>query len=76
MLFADLTNPTLSDLVGTNARMASVFLNAVGGDLPTPEMQAAERDAACYGQDDRVLVIGEEDTTECGQVIPNHAFLD
>jgi hypothetical protein len=75
MLFADLTNPSLADLVNTNARMASVFLNAVGVDLPTPEMEADARDAACIGQDDRVLCI-EDDTTDDGTVIPADAYLD
>ena len=43
------------------------------GLYPTPEMTAAERDAACYGQDDRVLCI-DEDTTDDGTVIPEWAF--
>ena len=80
MLFDDLTNPQLADLVGTdaNANMARVFLNAVGGDLPTPEMEDAARMFSGYGQDDRVLGVGgstsTSDSTECGQVIPDHAF--
>tara|TARA_R100001509_G_scaffold157524_1_gene121714 strand:- start:173 stop:397 length:225 start_codon:yes stop_codon:yes gene_type:complete len=73
MLFADLTNPQLADLVGTDAALARVFLNAVGVDFPTPEMTQDARDAACYGLEWAVLCTGE-DTTECGQVIPNHAF--
>ena len=44
------------------------------GFYPTPEETEAERDAACYGQDDRVLCIDEPDMTECGQVIPEWAF--
>ena len=43
------------------------------GFYPTPEETEAERDAACYGQDDRVLCI-DEDLTDCGQVIPEWAF--
>ena len=45
------------------------------GFYPTPEETEAERDAACYGQDDRVLCIEEgSDMTDCGQVIPEWAF--
>ena len=44
------------------------------GFYPTPEETEAERDAACYGQDDRVLCIDEPDMTDCGQVIPEWAF--
>ena len=44
------------------------------GEEPTPEMEQAARDAACYGQDDRVLCIDEPDMTDCGQVIPEWAF--
>jgi len=41
---------------------------------PTPEMEQAARDAACYGQDDRVLCIAEQDATEDGTPIPPWAF--
>ena len=44
------------------------------GFYPTPEETEAERDAACYGQDDRALCIDEPDMTDCGQVIPEWAF--
>ena len=40
---------------------------------PTPEMTAAERDAACYGLEWAVQSTGD-DTTECGQSIPEWAF--
>ena len=43
------------------------------GEEPTPEMEQAARDAACYGQDDRALCIGE-DTTDDGTPIPEWAF--
>ena len=42
--------------------------------MPTPEMTAAEREAACMDQDDRVLGIEREDTTECGEPSPEWAF--
>ncbi len=48
-------------------------LEALAMEEPTPEMEAAERDAACYGQDDRALCIGE-DTTDDGTPIPEWAF--
>lgn len=41
---------------------------------PTPEMEQAARDAACYGQDDAALCI-EPEVTDCGQVIPEWAFI-
>ena len=41
---------------------------------PTTEQTAAERDAAGYGQDNRVLCI-EPDTTDDGTVIPEWAFI-
>ena len=43
------------------------------GEEPTPEMEDAERDAACYGLDDRALCIGE-DATDDGTPIPEWAF--
>ena len=43
------------------------------GFYPTSEQEQAARDAACYGQDDRVLCI-DEDTTDDGTVIPEWAF--
>ena len=43
------------------------------GFSPPPEQEQAARDAACYGQDDRVLCI-DEDTTDDGTVIPEWAF--
>lgn len=42
------------------------------GEEPTPEMEAAERDAAGYGLDDRALCIGDE--TDDGTPIPEWAF--
>lgn len=43
--------------------------------MPTAEMVQAERDACCVEQDDRVLCIErEQDTTECGEPIPEWAF--
>ena len=44
------------------------------GFLPTAEQEEAARDAAGYGQDDRVLCIDGADMTEAGQVIPEWAF--
>ena len=45
------------------------------GEEPTPEMEQAARDAACYGLDNAALCIdGGPDMTECGQVIPEWAF--
>ena len=44
------------------------------GFLPTAEQEQAARDAAGYGQDDRVLCIDGGDWTESGQVIPEWAF--
>jgi len=41
--------------------------------LPTPEMEEAARDAACYGQDDRALCIGGDETDD-GTPIPEWAF--
>ena len=41
---------------------------------PTAEMVQAERDACCTDQDDRVLCIEQQDTTECGEPIPEWAF--
>ena len=43
------------------------------GEEPTPEMEDAERDAACYGLADRALCIGE-DTADDGTPIPEWAF--
>ena len=43
------------------------------GFEPTYEQEQAERDAACYGQDDRALCI-DSDTTEDVTVIPEWAF--
>ena len=43
------------------------------GEEPTPELEQAARDAACDGQDDRALCIGE-DTTDDGTPIPEWAF--
>jgi|TARA_R110002020_G_scaffold112720_1_gene259194 hypothetical protein len=42
------------------------------GEEPTPEMEQAARDAACYGLDDRALCIGDE--TDDGTPIPEWAF--
>ena len=45
------------------------------GFYPTPEETEAERDAACSGQDARVLCIAEgPDMTDDGTVIPEWAF--
>ena len=45
------------------------------GFLPTPEIHAAERDAACYGQDNAALCIDEgPDMTDDGTPIPEWAF--
>ena len=43
------------------------------GFLPTPEQVEAARDAACYGQDDRALCIGGDETDD-GTPIPEWAF--
>ena len=43
------------------------------GLYPTPEMTAAERDAACYGLEWAVQSTGD-DMTDDGTVIPEWAF--
>ena len=43
------------------------------GFFPTSEMSRAARDAACYGQDDRALCIGGDETDD-GTPIPEWAF--
>jgi len=75
-IVAELARQTVEEYYNEDLYEAleALAMEELGEEEPTPEMQAAERDAACYGQDDRALCIGEEDTTECGQVIPEWAF--
>ena len=75
-IVAELARQTVEEYYNEDLYEAleALAMEELGEEEPTPEMQAAERDAACYGQDDRALCIGEEDTTECGQAIPEWAF--
>lgn len=75
-IVAELARQTVEEYYNEDLYEAleALAMEELGEEEPTPEMQAAERDAACYGQDDRALCIGEEDTTDCGQVIPEWAF--
>jgi len=74
-IIAELARVTVEEVYNEDLYEAlEELLAEEDGFYPTPEETEAERDAACYGQDDRALCIGEEDTTECGQVIPEWAF--
>ena len=75
-IVAELARQTVEEYYNEDLYEAleALAMEELGEEEPTPEMEAAERDAACYGQDDRALCIGEEDTTDCGQVIPEWAF--
>ena len=75
-IVAELARQTVEEYYNEDLYEAleALAMEELGEEEPTPEMQAAERDAACYGQDDRALCIGEEDATDCGQVIPEWAF--
>ena len=75
-IVAELARQTVEEYYNEDLYEAleALAMEELGEEEPTPEMEAAERDAACYGLDDRALCIGEEDTTECGQVIPEWAF--
>ena len=74
---ADLSHPLARVSVEEVYRDWQEALAWVHGDedgfLPTSEQAQAARDAAGYGQDDRVLCI-DPDTTEDGTVIPEWAF--
>ena len=73
-IIAELARVTVEEVYDEDLYEALEALAAEeDGFLPTPEMQAAERDAACYGLDDRALCIGE-DTTDDGTPIPEWAF--
>ena len=72
---AELARVTCEEVFNEDLYEALEELLAEEDDFyPTAEQEQAARDAACYGQDDRVLCIDGSDTTEGGQVIPEWAF--
>jgi hypothetical protein len=74
-IIAELARVTVEEVFNEDLYEAlEELLAEEDGFYPTPEETEAERDAACYGQDDRVLCIDEPDMTDCGQVIPEWAF--
>ncbi len=74
-IIAELARVTVEEVYNEDLYEAlEELLAEEDGFYPTPEETEAERDAACYGQDDRVLCIDEPDMTDCGQVIPEWAF--
>jgi predicted ATPase len=74
-IIAELARVTVEEVFNEDLYEAlEELLAEEDGFYPTPEETEAERDAACYGQDDRVLCIDELDMTDCGQVIPEWAF--
>ena len=71
--FARVSYEEMMGFPGGDALMSQLEADMAGGVSPTGEMTLAARDAAGYGQDDRVLCI-EPDTTDDGTVIPEWAF--
>jgi len=74
-IVAELARQTVEEYYNEDLYEAleALAMEELGEEEPTPEMEAAERDAACYGLDDRALCIGE-DTTDDGTPIPEWAF--
>tara|TARA_R110002012_G_scaffold40138_3_gene110712 strand:- start:84 stop:323 length:240 start_codon:yes stop_codon:yes gene_type:complete len=74
-IVAELARQTVEEYYNEDMYEAleELLIEEEDGFYPTPEQEQAARDAACYGQDDRALCIGE-DTTDDGTVIPEWAF--
>tara|TARA_R100001509_G_C4799929_1_gene192746 strand:- start:124 stop:363 length:240 start_codon:yes stop_codon:yes gene_type:complete len=74
-IIAELARQTVEEYYNEDMYEAleELLIEEEEGLYPTPEMTAAERDAACYGLEWAVQSTGD-DTTECGQSIPEWAF--